>query len=67
MAHYLVQVAYAAEAWASMVESPQHCIAAVTPAVERLGGKIVVVWVSFGDYDVVAICDMPDNVSAAAF
>ena len=67
MAHYLVQVAYTHEAWASMVKNPQDRIAAVAPAVERLGGKIVGGWLSFGDYDVVAICDMPDSVSAAAF
>jgi uncharacterized protein with GYD domain len=24
-------------------------------------------WMAFGDYDVVGIIDMPDNVSAAAF
>ena len=67
MPHYLIQVTYTPEAWASMVANPQDRIAAVTPAVERLGGKIVGGWVSFGDYDVVAIADMPDNVSAAAF
>ena len=67
MPHYLIQVAYTPEAWASMVANPQDRIAAVTPAVERLGGKIVGGWVSFGDYDVVAIADMPDNASAAAF
>ena len=67
MAHYLVQVAYTPEAWANMVKNPQDRISAVTPVVERLGGTMVSGWLAFGDYDVVGICDMPDNVSAAAF
>jgi uncharacterized protein with GYD domain len=67
MAHYLVQVSYTPEAWAAMVKNPQDRIAAVAPVVERVGGRIVGGWLAFGDYDIVAICDMPDNVSAAAF
>ena len=67
MAHYLVQVAYTPEAWANMVKNPQDRISAVTLVVERLGGTMVSGWLAFGDYDVVGICDMPDNVSAAAF
>jgi uncharacterized protein with GYD domain len=38
----------------------------VRPAVEKLGGKIEAAWFSFGDYDVIVIVDLPDNVSAAA-
>jgi uncharacterized protein with GYD domain len=67
MAHYLIQVAYTPEAWASMVKNPQDRIGAVTPVVERLGGRMVSGWLAFGDYDIVGICDMPDAVSAAAF
>jgi uncharacterized protein with GYD domain len=67
MPHYLIQVAYTADAWATMVKSPQDRIEAVRPAVERMGGKIVAGYLAFGKYDVVAILDMPNNVSAAAF
>jgi hypothetical protein len=35
--------------------------------VEKLGGKLETKWFCFGDYDLVAVLDMPDNVSAAAF
>jgi uncharacterized protein with GYD domain len=35
--------------------------------VEKLGGQIEGAWYAFGDYDVVVITDMPDNISAAAF
>jgi uncharacterized protein with GYD domain len=66
MPHYLQQVAYSREGWEAVVANPQNRIEAVRPAVEKLGGKIVSAWFSFGDYDIVVITEMPDNVSAAA-
>jgi uncharacterized protein with GYD domain len=67
MPFYLLQIAYAPEAWSAQIKSPQDRLAAVRPVVERLGGKMPSGWLCFGDYDIVAICEMPDNVSAAAF
>jgi uncharacterized protein with GYD domain len=32
----------------------------------KLGGKLQNGWYAFGEYDLVLICEMPDNVSAAA-
>ena len=66
MPHYLQQVAYSREGWNALVDNPQNRIEAVRPAIEKLGGKIEAAWFSFGDYDVVLITNMPDNVSAAA-
>jgi uncharacterized protein with GYD domain len=67
MAFYLLQVGYTPEAWSSMVKRPQDRIEAIRPAVEKLGGKVVSGYLSFGKYDIVAILDMPNNISAAAF
>ncbi len=67
MAHYLVQAAYTGDAWAAMVKNPQNRIEAIRPAVEGLGGKVIGGWLAFGEYDIVAVLEMPDNVSAAAF
>ena len=67
MPQYLLQVAYTPEAWASLIKSPRIPLEAVRPAVEKLGGKLETGWFCFGDYDLVAVLDMPDNVSAAAF
>jgi uncharacterized protein with GYD domain len=66
MPHYLQQVAYSREGWQALVANPQNRIEAVRPAIEKLGGKIESAWFSFGDYDIVVITDLPDNVSAAA-
>jgi len=67
MAQYLLQVAYTSEAWANIVKHPQDRIAVVSKVVQNLGGKVIGGWLSFGDYDTVAILEMPDNTSAAAF
>jgi uncharacterized protein with GYD domain len=66
-AYFLVQVGYTPEAWAAMVKNPQDRSAAVGPAVEKLGGRMERFWLSFGEYDIVGIVEMPNNVSAAAF
>ncbi len=63
---YLWQGAYTAEGWATLIEKPQNRIQAVRPAIEKLGGKIRGAFFSFGEYDVVLIVEMPDNISAAA-
>jgi uncharacterized protein with GYD domain len=67
MTHYLIEVAYTSEAWAAQVSSPQNRIEAIRPVIERLGGRIESAYHAFGEYDVVGIMEMPDNVSAAAF
>jgi len=67
MAQYLLQVAYTSEAWANMVKHPQDRISIVSKVIQTLGGKMIGGWLSFGDYDTVAIFEMPDNTSAAAF
>lgn len=67
MARYLFQAAYTSEAWAALLRSPQNRIEAVRPAIEGLGGYMECAYFAFGEYDVVGIAEMPDNVSAAAF
>jgi uncharacterized protein with GYD domain len=67
MAHYLLQVAYTPQAWSAMLKNPQNRIEMVAPALERLGGRFEGAWLAFGEYDIVAIMSLPDNVSAAAF
>ncbi|MDQ3043768.1 MAG: GYD domain-containing protein [Chloroflexota bacterium] len=66
MALYMYKVAYSAEAWAAMVKNPQNRIEAVTPAIERAGGKIIGAWMAFGEYDLYAVAEMPGNIEASA-
>ena len=67
MAGYLLQIAYTPESWAAMMKHPEDRVEAVRGVVEKLGGKVGSFWMSFGDYDLIGILSMPDNVSAAAF
>ena len=67
MPSYLLQVSYSAEAWAAMIKRPHDRIEAVRKTIQKLGGNITGGWLSFGDYDIVALLEMPDNTSAAAF
>lgn len=64
---YAQQIAYTPVAWAALVKAPEHRLDAVTGVVEQLGGSVVGGWLTFGDYDALLICDMPDGVTAAAF
>lgn len=40
--------------------------AASRPMIERMGGELHDLWLCFGEYDIVAIAELPDNVTAAA-
>lgn len=66
MQHYLFQGSYSTEGWEALVKSPQNRFEAIRPAVEKLGGKVEQGWLAFGEHDIVAILQTPDNVSAAA-
>ncbi len=67
MPFYLVQASYSVQATSAMVKNPQDRAAAVRPMIERMGGKLHGLWLAFGEYDIVAIAEMPDNVTATAF
>ena len=54
MEQYLVQMAY--EPAVSALDDP---VEAVRGAVKRLGGKVASGWFSVGDYNVVAVVDLP--------
>jgi uncharacterized protein with GYD domain len=66
MPSYLVQASYTIEALQALIKKPQDRTAVVAKAVENLGGTLTGLWLSFGDQDIVAIADLPNNVSAAA-
>ena len=66
MPSYMVQASYTSEAIASLLKNPQNRMDVVRKSVEKLGGKLTGGWLSFGDYDIVLIAELPDHVSAAA-
>ena len=66
MARYLLQAAYTPEAWGAQLKNPQNRVEIVSELLQHLGGKFESVYFAFGEYDIVAITDLPDNASAAA-
>lgn len=66
MPSYLVQVSYTSEALSALIAKPQDRSKTVGRVIEKLGGKSLGSWLSFGDYDLVMIVEMPNSVAAAA-
>ena len=66
MALYMYQASYTSESWASQIRNPQNRLEQMRPVVETMGGKLLAMYYAFGEYDVVAIMEAPDNVSISA-
>jgi uncharacterized protein with GYD domain len=63
---YMYQAAYTSESMAAQIKDPKDRIEAVKPMFDGVGGKILASGFSFGEYDVVAIYEAPDDTTAAA-
>ena len=63
---YMVQGAYTAEALATMAKNPQDRSAPVRELLQKLGGRMVGFYFCFGEYDVVVLCELPDDSAATA-
>src|SRR5262249_60599027 len=57
---------YSAEAAAHLVQHPQHRETALRKTAETLGGKLHGFYYCFGEYDAIALLELPDNRAAAA-
>ena len=66
MPYYLIQAAYTGDAWGIHIANPQNPLDRLRPSLEALGGSFESLFYAFGEYDVVAIAQFPDNISAAA-
>ena len=64
---YLIQASYTATGTKGLLkEGGSRCRTAVNILMKELGGSVEAFYCSFGESDVVAIVDVPDNVTAAA-
>ena len=66
MALSMIQFAYKSEMVGNLVKNPEDRSIAVKSLVEKLGGKLLAFYYTYGDYDGFLIADMPDNVSSLA-
>ncbi|HWG61883.1 MAG TPA: GYD domain-containing protein [Streptosporangiaceae bacterium] len=67
MTLYMYQASYTAESVAAQIKKPEDRLEAIKPALAALGGKILAGGYPFGDYDVVALYEAPDDTAAASF
>jgi uncharacterized protein with GYD domain len=63
---YMTQVGYTSEAWAALTQNPEDRSEAFGRLAETMGGRLLSFYNSFGEYDVVATYEAPDESTAAA-
>jgi uncharacterized protein with GYD domain len=66
MPTYLVQASYTTDAVSALIKRPQDRTEVVRKMMEELGGRLIGIWLAFGEYDIVGIFEVPDNTAAIA-
>ena len=66
MTFFLIQVSYTSKSWSNLIKEPQNRLEAMQGIIKELGGKIINAFLAFGDFDVVGILELPNNITAAA-
>ena len=68
MPKYMIQASYVGEGLKGLLkEGGTKRRDTVAQVIEGMGGTLESFYYAFGDYDVVGVADMPDNVSSVAF
>ena len=66
MGFYMIQGCYTQAAMKNLVARPENRTKAGGALIKALGGKMHQYFMSFGEYDFLAIVEMPDDQAAAA-
>ncbi len=64
MGTYMTQFSYTGEAVAALAKNPEDRRAPVAALMESLGGRLIAMYYSFGDYDGLVIFETPDDTTA---
>ncbi len=67
MPQYMLQYAYTPETWAALTANPHDRSEAVRALAQKFDGRLIDLYYTMGEYDGVAILEMPDDTSAMAF
>jgi uncharacterized protein with GYD domain len=68
MPKYMIQASYVGEGLKGLLkEGGTKRRETVAQVIEGMGGKLESFYYAFGDFDVLGVADMPDNVSSVAF
>ena len=66
MAFYLLRAKYAQDSMNALVQRPEDRMLTTTRLLKAVGGRLHYYFFCFGEYDIVLLFELPDNVSAAA-
>jgi len=66
MRRYMIQIKYNAASAKGLVANPQDRIPQAAAIMEKLGGRLVDFWFTFGDWDAVIIVELDSDVHAMA-
>ena len=66
MAFYLLRAKYAQDSMNALVQRPEDRMLTTTRLLKAVGGRLHYYFFSFGEYDIVLLFELPDNVSAAS-
>ncbi len=66
MPQYMIQFAYARDAWSALARQPFDRSEVLRRFAEALGGRFVSLHYTMGEHDGVAIIEAPDDVTAMA-
>jgi uncharacterized protein with GYD domain len=65
MALYLLRLKQSPATFQRLIDKPEDRRPAAQAIAEALGGRLHGYWYAFGEYDVVVLAELPDNVAAA--
>lgn len=66
MPTYITQGRYTRDAIKGMIVKPEDRADQVARLVSKVGGRLIAYYVTFGEYDFLAIAEAPDDVQIAA-
>ncbi len=66
MALYMTQFSYTGEAWATLAKQPADRRAGLQALFDQVGGRLIELYYSFGDYDGVVLFEAPEDTAAVA-
>ena len=66
MPRYMFQFSYTRKAWVALVKDPVDRRVAVEALLEKLGGRLIEFSYALGEYDGLAIIEVPDEVTMTA-
>lgn len=66
MRRYIIQIKYNAQSVKGLVATPQNRKPQAAAIMEKLGGKLIDFWFTFGDWDALLIVELQSDIHAMA-